>query len=430
LASVPRNRVYFITQSGNEPLPRVIKLVYQVETEVNSNGRSYTGHSYTQVFDAAVRTGLAVAEVCRRLRNGGIVPDILIGHCGWGETLFVKEVFPDTPLLTNFEFFYHATGADVGFDPEFSPSHEDDALRLKVRNAVNRLSFASSDWGHTAMPWQRSLFPGDMQRSISLLHEGIDCSRACPDDGAWLRLARDDIVLTRKDEVITYVSRNLEPYRGFHVLMRALPEILRRRPKAHVLIAGGDGFSYGEAPPRGGSYRALLTAELGSKLDLGRVHFLGRVPYEFYLNMLQVSSVHVYLSYPFVLSWSFLEAMSAGCLVVCSATAPVLDVLRDRENGLGVSFFDRGALADRIDEVFEHPDRMQALRAAARATIFGDFDLTTRMLPRWIDLIGALTVGRGPEPQPIAEGLAIPPAIALASIIDRGDSTVAIRQGS
>jgi glycosyltransferase involved in cell wall biosynthesis len=188
--------------------------------------------------------------------------------------------------------------------------------------------------------------------------------------------------------------------------MRALPEILRRRPKAHVLIAGGDGSSYGDAPPTGGSYRAMLAAELGSQLDLGRVHFLGQVPYEFYLNMLQVSSVHVYLSYPFVLSWSLLEAMSAGCLVVCSATAPVLDVLRDRENGLGIGFFDGGALADRIDEVFEHPDRMQALRAAARATIVGEFDLMTRMLPRWVDLIGGLTMGRRPELQPIAEGLA------------------------
>ena len=402
LAAIPRNRVYFITQSERNQLPRVIKLIYKPGTVENSSC-----HAYTEKFDAAVRTGLAVAEVCRRLRNGGSMPDILVGHCGWGETLFVKDVFPDTPLLANFEYFYHAHGADVGFDPEFSPERSEDGPRLDVRNAVNRLSFAACDWGHAATAWQRGLFPLPMQERISLLHEGIDTVRACPDAGAWLKLGRDDVLLTRADEVITYVARNLEPYRGFHVLMRALPEILRRRPRAHVLIAGGDGFSYGESPPGGGTFRDALCAELGDSLDLRRVHFLGAVPYDFFVNMLQVSSVHVYLSYPFVLSWSCLEAMAAGCLVVGSATAPVLEVLSDRVNGLEVDFFDRAALADRIDEVFAHPNRMQALRDAARDTVVKNYDLATRLLPRWTDLLGALAAGRRPAPPPPSEGLAM-----------------------
>ena len=403
LASIPRNRIYFITQSANNQIPRVIKLIYKPDAD----GASPGCHAYTERFDAAVRTGLAVAEVCRRLRNGGIMPDVLVGHCGWGETLFVKDVFPDTPLLANFEFFYHVRGADVGFDPEFSPARTEDRPRLEIRNAVNRLSFAACDWGHTATAWQRSLFPVAMQAGISLLHEGIDCVRACPDPNAWLRLGRDDMVLTRADEVITYVARNLEPYRGFHVFMRALPEILRRRPRAHVLIAGGDGHSYGDAPAKGSTFREALCAELGSSLDLKRVHFLGQVPHDFFINMLQVSSVHVYLSYPFVLSWSVLEAMAAGCLVVGSGTAPVLEVLRDRVNGLTVDFFDGAALADRIDEVFEHPDRMQALRDKARETMIKSFDLSTRLLPRWSDLLGALAAGGRPKAEPLSEGLAM-----------------------
>jgi len=401
LAAVPRNRVYFITQSNRNQVARVIKLIYE-----SKHPRNTGYHPYSEAFDGAVRTGLAVAEVCRRLRRSGIVPDVLVGHCGWGETLFVKDVFPDVPLLTNFEYFYHAVGADVGFDPEFSPSREDDSSRLRVRNAVNRLSFAASDWGHTATAWQRSLFPAAMQARISLLHEGVDCARARPDPNAWLKLARDDLVLTRADEVVTYVARNLEPYRGFHVLMRALPEILRRRPRARVLIVGGDGSSYGAPPPQGGSFRAMLLAELGDRLDLRRIHFLGRVPYEFFLNMLQVSSVHVYLSYPFVLSWSFLEALSTGCLVVGSATASVLEVLRDRVNGLTFDFFDGAALADRIDEVFTHPDRMQALRDAARATVLRDFDLQSHLLPRWVDLLNELALGQLPSAEPPSEGLA------------------------
>src|SRR5579863_6231523 len=214
-----------------------------------------------------------------------------------------------------------------------------DHARLKVRNSVNRLSFAESDWGHTATAWQRSLFPAAMQARITPLHEGIDTKRVEPDAAAWIKLARENVRLTRDDEVVTYVSRNLEPYRGFHVFMRALPEILRRRPRAHALIVGGDGLSYSDPPPYGGTYREMLLAEVGGRLDMDRVHFLGQVSYESYLNVLQVSAVHIHLTYPFVLSWSFLEAMSAGCAVIGSATAPVLEVLRDRENGLAVDFF-------------------------------------------------------------------------------------------
>jgi glycosyltransferase involved in cell wall biosynthesis len=400
LAQRPHNRVFFITQAEHNQIPGVTKLVYKPQWPASPNC-----HAYTKTFDIAVRTGIAVANVCRQLLAQGIRPDLIVGHCGWGETLFVKNVFPEAPLLANFEFFYHPSGADVGFDPEFAPRSSDDSSRLQVRNVLNRLSFASSDWGHTATGWQRSLFPPYMQSAISLVHEGIDTERVRPDANAWLRLARDNTVLTRNDEVITYSARNLEPYRGFHVFMRALPGILRRRPRAHILIIGGDGVSYGEPPPRGGSYREMLLAELGAGIDHERVHFLGHVPYEVYLNVLQVSSVHVYLSYPFVLSWSFIEAMSAGCLLLASATAPVLEVLRDRENGLAVDFFDTEALGDRIDEIFEHPDRMQGLREAARATAIQDFDLGETMLPRWLELMNTLVGGERPSAQPPHPGL-------------------------
>lgn len=400
LAQRPQNRVFFITQAEHNQIPGVTKLVYKPQWPPSPNC-----HAYTKTFDIAVRTGIAVANVCRELFVQGIHPDLIVGHCGWGETLFVKNVFPEVPLLANFEFFYHPSGADVGFDPEFAPGASDDSSRLQVRNALNRLSFANSDWGHTATGWQRSLFPPYMQSAISLVHEGIDTERVRPDTNAWLRLARENIVLTRDDEVITYSARNLEPYRGFHIFMRALPGILRRRPRAHVLIIGGDGVSYGEPPPRGDSYREMLLAELGAGIDHERVHFLGHVPYEVYLNVLQVSSVHVYLSYPFVLSWSFIEAMSAGCLLLASATAPVLEVLRDRENGLAVDFFDTAALGDRVDEIFEHPDRMQRLREAARATAIRDFDLGETMLPRWLELMNTLTGGERPRVQPPHPGL-------------------------
>jgi glycosyltransferase involved in cell wall biosynthesis len=395
-----KNQIYFITQTTHSGIPGVRKLLYKPELAFATSC-----HAYTAAFDNAVRTGVAVADKCKALRNGGFTPDLIVGHCGWGETLFVKDIFPATPLLSYFEFFYHARGADVGFDPEFAPPAEGDAGRLEVRNAVNRLSFAVSDWGHTATSWQRSLFPEAMQVRITTLHEGVDTDQVAPDATAWIKLARENIVLTRDDEVITYVSRNLEPYRGFHVFMRALPEILRRHPRAHVLIAGGDGLSYGDPPPSGKTFRETLLAEVGPHLDLDRVHFLGQIPYHIYLNILQVSSVHVYLTYPFVLSWSLIEALAAGCAIVASATEPVREVLTDRENALLVDFFAVEAICDRVDEVLDDPEGMWGLRAAARATAIRDFDTTRVTLPRWTKLLRELARHKFPIEEAPTPGL-------------------------
>jgi glycosyltransferase involved in cell wall biosynthesis len=232
----------------------------------------------------------------------------------------------------------------------------------------------------------------------------VDTQQIQPDVGAWLNLARDSVILTRENEIITYVSRNLEPYRGFHILMRALPEILKRRPRAHVLIVGGDGLSYGDPPPGGGTYRELLLNEVGHQLDLSRVHFLGQVPYSVYVNVLQISSVHIYLTYPFVLSWSFLEAMSAGCLIVGSATPPVQEVLRDRENGFAVDFFAFDQIADRVEEVFSSPDRMQNLREAARSEAVAKYDTATVTLPKWDGLLGDIANRRFPSELPPNQG--------------------------
>ncbi|HUZ72342.1 MAG TPA: glycosyltransferase family 4 protein [Stellaceae bacterium] len=391
LARQPGNTVYFITQPNGNDVPGINKLVYQKPP------RDPAGcHPFVVDLDESVRNGLAVAELCRtQLRDKGVQPDIVIGHSGWGETLFVKDVFPDVPLLTYFEFFYHARGVDVGFDAEFASIFSDPS-RLRIRNAVNLIGFDAADWGHTATRWQRELYPPEMRSRITALHEGVDTDDVRPDPDAWIKLARAGLTLSRKDEVITYLGRNLEPYRGFHVFMRALPEILRRRPRAQIVIVGGDGVSYGHPAPPGTTYREMMLREVGDRLDFERVHFLGQIPYAAHLNLLQVSSVHVYLTYPFVLSWSFIEALASGCLVVGSATPPVMEVLKDGENGLLVDFFSSRDIADRIDQVLDHPDRMQRLRDAARQTAITNFDLKRRQLPLWERLIGDLREGRRP----------------------------------
>lgn len=384
LAGVSGNRVVFITQDNANRIAGVETVVYRPGARANAST-----HGWVQEIEQGVIWGQAVFEQCMRLRSDGFRPDIIVGHNGWGETLFVKNVWPDVPLLAYFEFFYRPRGADTGFDPVI-PSAATDASRLQVKNAVNLLGMEAADWGQTPTEWQASLYPQHVRSKLSVIHEGIDTGEVRPDPDAWLHLDKAGRRLTAQDEVVTYVSRNLEPYRGFHILMQAIPEILRRRPQAQFLIVGGDEVSYGPAPPPGTTFKQMMIQVNADRLDPRRVHFLGKVPYQTFLNILQVSSVHIYLTYPFVLSWSLMEAMAAGCLVVGSATRPVQEVVQDGENGLLIDFFDVAGLCDRIDAVLDHPDRMNGLRQAARRTIIEHYDLKSVCLPKHLELIERL----------------------------------------
>lgn len=212
-----------------------------------------------------------------------------------------------------------------------------------------------------------------------------------------MRLGEAGTILRAGDEVVSFVNRNLEPYRGFHSFMRALPEILAARPRAQIVVVGGDAVSYGRAPRDGGTWRARLLAEVGSRLDLARVHFVGKLPYPTLIKLFQVTAAHVYLTYPFVLSWSMLEAMSAGALVIGSRTAPVEEVVQDGRNGLLVDFFSPVEIAQRVIEVLERPARFLELRMNARQTIVQKYDLLSCCLPAQIALaegVGSGRVGR------------------------------------
>jgi glycosyltransferase involved in cell wall biosynthesis len=390
LANRPGNQIHYITQPNSNSMVGVHKTTYPKDQRERVNC-----HAYSVEIDRAIYAAASVADRCRDLRSQGFRPDLIVGHSGWGETMFVKDVFPDVPLLANFEFYYHSNGVDVGFDPEFVSVFQDPS-RLRVRNATNLLAFETADWGHSATRWQRSLYPPEMRSRISAIHEGVDTDIARPNPNAAFILPGSGSVLTRRNEVVTFVARNLEPYRGFHTFMRALPQLLRRRKRAQVVIVGGDGVSYGAPPPPRSTFKEMMLQELGDKLDLTRVHFVGMLEYHDYLNLLQVSSVHVYLTYPFVLSWSFIEAMACGCLIVGSRTPPVLEVLQNGRNGLAVDFFAPKAIANRIESALEHPDRMQALRDAARRTAVERFDLKKVLLPRWNALFSDLINGRRP----------------------------------
>jgi glycosyltransferase involved in cell wall biosynthesis len=387
LASRPDNQVVFITQKGKQDVPGVTKLEYEPKRQP-----SPTTHYYIRNFEGGILNGQAVARVALALKKRGFTPDIVCAHPGWGESLYIKDVYPDVPLLNYCEFFYRQVGADVGFDPEY-PLDLNTLARVRTRNALHLLSIEGCDQGISPTRWQRTQFPKEFHYKIATCHDGIDTDVACPDLDATLSLP-DGTTLSRRHEVVTYVARNLEPYRGFPSFIRAVAEICTRRPHCHILIVGGDEVSYGRRVPGGTTYREKMLSEV--KIDPKRVHFLGKVSYATFIKVLQVSSVHVYLTYPFVLSWSMLEAMAAGCLVVGSDTAPVTEVLSDGKNGLLVDFFSPSAIADRIDEVLDHKDRMGALRERARQTILESYQLGD-CLQGQVQLMEALCDGQRPS---------------------------------
>ena len=404
LADDPGNAVYFISQPNANWMQGVTKLVYYPDL-----ASPLQCHPYTVDFELAVRHGTAVAKSLELLKAQGVTPDIIIGHSGWGEILFIKDVYPDVPLLSYFEFFYHHEGVDTDFDPEF-PSNANDSGRLRMRNAVNLMSYESADWGNSPTRWQQSLYPPEMRSRITTLHEGIDTVAIAPNPDAWLQLDRGGQKLTAQDEIITYVARNLEPYRGFHIFMRAIPEIQRRRPNARILVVGGDDVSYGNALPSGITYRQRMLAELEGRIDMNRLHFLGQLPYENYLSLLQISSAHIYLTYPFVLSWSFLEAMAVGCAIIGSATPPVQEVIEDGINGLLVDFFSTAEIADAVDRIIDTPSLAKRLRANARKKVVDEYDLESRILPLWDKMFADLKDRRRPDLAAISRPAVKPPA--------------------
>ncbi len=373
LGKDPNHRVVFGTMRQEGELAGVTKLLYQPSREAHAQT-----HHYVRSLENAVLQGQAVYRFCHQLKSQGFVPDIVFGHSGWGPTLFIQDVFPTAKLLCYFEWYYHAHGSDADFDPA-DPLDADSEPRIRVKNAPILLDLAHCDRGLCPTQWQRQQFPPELQTKLDVRHDGVDIDFFCPHPGAKLVLPAMQIDLSAVDEVVTYVARGMEPYRGFPQFMQMVALLQKRRPQCHVVVVGEDRVAYGKARSDGRTYRqwALSTLEL----DLARLHFTGLIPYHQHLQVLQASSVHVYLTRPFVLSWSMLEAMATGCLVVGSDTAPVRELIRDGDNGLLVDFFDVAAICDRVEFALDQPEKMATLRQNARETIVQNYDLA-QLLPQ------------------------------------------------
>ena len=349
-------------------------------------------HPWISDIETKVIRGEACFRAALNLKKRGFYPDVIIAHHGWGESLFLKEVWPNAKLGIYCEFYYHPTGYDVGFDPEFPAPSADNPCRLRLKNINNLIHFESADAGISPTTFQANTFPEPFRSKITVIHDGIDIQRLTPNREVTLTL-NTSLRLSCEDELITFVNRNLEPYRGYHIFMRSLPDLLRSRPNARVLIVGGDGVSYGAKPPAGQSWKNIFIDEVRGQIpteDWSRVHFLGNISYTNFIHLLQISTVHVYLTYPFVLSWSLIEALTMGCCVVASNTAPLQEVITDNVTGKLVDFFDHEELSTSIIQLLSNESLRGKLGSAAREFATKKYSLYESCLPKQIEWVNDL----------------------------------------
>ncbi|MEM6588657.1 MAG: glycosyltransferase family 4 protein [Pseudomonadota bacterium] len=352
--------------------------------------KSQNTHPWVLDFDTKVTRAHACFSAARNLKEQGFSPDLILAHPGWGESMFLKDVWPDARMGIYCELYHLSDYPHTGFDPEFDRGDpEEFALRIRMKNLHNHLHFDIADAGISPTAFQADTFPDAFRDRITLCHDGINTKLSSPNPGVTLNLQKHG-ALSRDDEIITFVNRNLEPYRGYHIFMRALPRLLRERPNATVLIVGGNDVSYGARPPKGQTWKQIFIDEVRGQIsddDWDRVRFLDRIPHGQFTNLLQISRVHVYLTYPFVLSWSLLEAMSCGAAIVASDTEPVREVIRDGETGELVDFFDIDGIVERVSALLEDEDRRITLGQAARTQMVEHYDLRSICLPRQMDWV-------------------------------------------
>ncbi len=391
LAEDRSNEVVFLTKPKSQTeIPNVRKVEYTVLREPEPKT-----HRYLIPFEKAVFASQEVWRTCNILRNKGFIPDVIVAHLGWGDGLYLKEIYPDSKVLALMEFYYKSKGGDVGFLDGKEPT-ADNQCRTKTRNAIHLFNLTYCDWAISQTFFQRNLHPDIFWPKISVLHDGIDTSDVQPSKGRGINLP-NGINLQKSDEVVTYISRNFEPYRGFPQFMRAAVEIQKHRPNCHIIMVGSDEISYSKKLPKGQTYRKMIMDELGDQLDMKRFHFLGYLPYDEMKLVMKISSAHIYLTVPFVLSWSMMEAMASECLLIASNTEPVREVIRDGYNGLLVDFFKPKQIADCVDEVFASDNRMLSIRKAARKTIIKRYSLD-KVMNLHLDLIRDLAHGKCPPP--------------------------------
>ncbi len=401
LAKDSSNKICFITNNDEDKIAGVRKIVYKIDEKNCSRMGSPNCLKY---FNEAILHAQAASACASALKKEGFIPDIIYAH-SWGPSTFIKDYFPNVPLICYFEWFYNPKNTDFDF---FIKEHSlEDKMNLRCKNANILMDLASCDAGITPTEWQKSQFPKEFQDKITVIHDGIDTQickgvnnlDSCSDSTRHcetLSLDSDKIcppkqsctTLTKKDKILTYATRGMEAYRGFPEFMMAASVLMKKYPDLQVYIAGEDKAFYGPNLPDT-TYKTVLLEKLD--FDKSRLHFTGKLDYQDYIKLLQSSTVHVYSTCPFVLSWSILEAMACGCAVVASNTQPVQEVIKDGENGLLFDFFNVSQLVEKIDFAFNNPEKMKEISYNARKTVVENYSLD-KIMPKQLEFLDKINV--------------------------------------
>lgn len=370
---------------NNQPAP-IKRIGYKLHREP-----APATHPAAQYTEKCVLNGQAVVQSLLPVQKRGWKPDIVLTHSGWGPSLFVKDLWPDTKHLSYFEWYYHAKSADVGFLGE-KEMDINALMRTRMKSTAILHDLASMDWGQCPTEFQASQFPDIFKDRMSILHDGVDTEYFSPLEGATFTLG--DKVFRRGDPIISYVARGMEPYRGFPQFIEAVARLQKMHPTVQAVVLGEDRVAYGAKRQDGQTWKQAALAEY--KPDLDRLHFMGYQPIHVMRDLLRVSAAHVYLTTPFVLSWSLMEAMSTGALIVASDTLPLHEVIDDGVNGLLTPFFEPATLADRLLDILQRPADFESQRAAARQTILERYELN-ELTDRYLKLIQTVAAGQRPE---------------------------------
>ena len=360
-------------EEANEALPENTHYFRYCISRENQAGL----HPWAQDIETKVIRADSCARGAFELKQKGFIPDIICGHPGWGEMLFLKEIWPKTPILAYQEFFYNPYGFDYDFDKELQPSPTwEDRAKIRMKTANQLLNLEICDWGVTPTEFQLCSYPESWRHKISVIHDGIDTNIASPSKKKTTVVVNEKVTLAPEDTIITFVNRRLEPYRGCHTMIRAIPYIQDKYPHAKIVIIGEtNGVSYGAVCPNG-EWKERFLDEIDGQYNPEQVSFIGSISHDMFISILQLSNAHVYLTYPFVLSWSLLEAMSIECPIVASSTIPVQEVLIHENNGLLVDFFSPRELSNAIDRLLSDTELAAELGKSARKTVLNKFELT------------------------------------------------------
>lgn len=378
LAKDPNNNVVFIAHDAECLIDGVKSYRYDTKRKIPDNS-----HRYTKFYEESIIHAQGTAEIAITLKQQGFIPDIICGH-SWGPTMYMKDIFPDTPLLCYFEWFYNSKNSD--FDFKKKNAYVDELAKLRSRNAPFLIDLYSCDAGISPTQFQFKQIPKDFHSKIKVLHDGIDTDFYSPDDHAKFLIKDKNLVFTKQDEVVTYGTRGMEEIRGFPEFMEAASILLKKRPNLHIIVAGKDRVVYG-TPLKDTTYKTIMLEKLD--FDMNRIHFVDSLPYNEYVNLLRISSAHIYMTYPFVCSWSLPDSMSCACPVIASRTPPVMEFIEDKKEGLLFDFFNIDEQVEKIEYALDHKDEMKQIRQNARKKILTNYDLKN-ILPQQIEYIHSL----------------------------------------